>query len=464
MLKILVAYSIPSTQVQTTMDYLSSLKRLGGAEVSFVHVTHGAALAFDLEEFDVIFHNYCARLCFEGYVSESYRGALMNFRGLKILAVQDEYDNTNVLKEAIKDLGFHIVLTSVPQSSLEYVYSRNEFPDVEFVTVLTGYVPDDFAAHRRPSVPLADRPYVIGYRGRDIGGRYGRLGFDKFEIGRRMKEICEDRNIAHDIAVDEASRIYGSAWFDFVGSCRAMLGSESGSNVFDFDGSLLRAYNDMAAARGGRVPYEEFLPIVADRESGIEMGQISPRVFECALMKTAMVLFRGRYSDAIQPDIHYIPLEKDFSNIDEVFTRLENLPELSVMVDRTYEHLIASGNFSYRLFRQGLELIIARGLTRLDQNGRSRARTYRTPPTRAIARGLIARGLLAKGLAEVATAQPLGMTEFRPRERKYSALMRRKKLLKLVKSRDLQALLAIVKRRAEKLVLRTSRSISLPTN
>jgi hypothetical protein len=453
MLKILVAYSMTSTHVQTTMDYLSSLKRLGGADVSYVHVTHAAALTFDLEEYDVIFHSYCARLCFEENVSESYRSALKNFRGLKVLAVQDEYDNTNMLKDAIKELGFQIVLTSVPQSSLEYVYPRHEFPDVEFATVLTGYVPDDFAAHRSPSVPLADRPYVIGYRGRDIGGRYGRLGFDKFEIGRRMKEICEDRNIAHDIAIDEASRIYGSAWFDFVGSCRAMLGSESGSNVFDFDGSLQRTYDEMAAARGGRVPYEEFLPIVADRESNIEMGQISPRIFECALMKTAMILFPGRYSGAIQPDVHYIPLEKDFSNIDEVLARLENLPELLSMTDRTYEHLVASGNFSYRLFCQDLELIIAQGLRRLDQNDRLRTGRHRTPTTHAIARGL----------AEVATAKPLGISEFRMRERKYNALMRRKKLIKLVKSRDLQALLAIVKRRAVKLVFRTPHSSSLPS-
>ena len=149
-LRILIAYSMVSTHVQTTLDYLWALKRYTDFDVSYVHVTHGAVMDFDINNFDVVFHNYCARLCFDGYVSQSYREAMKRFRGLKILAVQDEYDRTNVLKAAIKDLRFHVVLTCVPQDFLEYVYPRNEFPDIEFLTVLTGYVPDDLAVMSRP--------------------------------------------------------------------------------------------------------------------------------------------------------------------------------------------------------------------------------------------------------------------------------------------------------------------------
>lgn len=347
----LVAYSASSTHVQTTYDYLMYFKKYSGFLTQYVHVTHDALVEFDFSGFDVVFHNYCARLCFPGYVSESYRDRLRNFPGLKVLAVQDEYDRTDTLKAAIKDLGFDIVLTCVPQDSLEYVYPRSEFPNVTFITVFTGYVSDDFEASRPPAPRLSERPVLIGYRGRDIGGRYGRLGFDKFEIGRRMKEICDARGIATDIAMDEASRIYGMAWFDYLGRCRAMLGSESGSNVFDFDGAIDSQFRAMTAANGGVPPsYEEFLPVVAARDGEIDMGQISPRVFECAMMRTPMVLYRGRYSDAIRPDEHYIALEKDFSNIDEVLARLGDLAALEAMTDRAYAHLVASGAFNYRTF------------------------------------------------------------------------------------------------------------------
>jgi hypothetical protein len=350
-MRALVAYSASSTFVQTTLDYLNAFKKYSGFETNYVHVTHDARIDFNFDAYDLVFHNYCARLCFDGYVSADYRERMRKFRGVKILAVQDEYDHTDKLKAAIRDLGFDIVLTCVPQESLDYVYPRAEFPGVTFLTVFTGYVSDDFASNHPVPMPLAERPITIGYRGRDIGGKYGRLGFDKFEIGRRMKEICVERSIAHDIAMDEQSRIYGMAWFEFLGSCRAMLGTESGSNVFDFDSSLDAKFKEMTAANGGVPPsYAQFLPMVAQRDSEISMGQISPRVFECALMRTPMLLFRGHYSGAIQPDEHYIALEKDFSNIDEVLARLEDLPALKAMTERAYDHLVGSGRFSYRAF------------------------------------------------------------------------------------------------------------------
>lgn len=367
--KLLVAYSQTSTHVQTTLDYLRALK--SDFDTSYLHVSHEAEIDFDFAAagYDIVFHNYCARLCLDGYVSTSYQAALRNFTGLKVMAVQDEYDHTNKLKTAIKDCGFHIVLTCVPQDALEYVYPRSEFPGVEFITVFTGYVPDGYAAAHPTPMPLAERPIVLGYRGRDIGPRYGRLGFEKYEIGRRMKEICDSKGVANNIAMDEASRIYGTAWFDFVGQCRAMLGSESGANVFDFDGRVAEELKRMTVELGRTPTHAEFKPVVGKLDTEIDMGQISPRVFECAVMRTPMVLFRGRYSDAIEPDVHYIPLELDFSNAEEVLRRLHDLPALEAMSQRAYNHLVASGNFGYRANFGRLAVAFERRLT--DLGGRA---------------------------------------------------------------------------------------------
>ena len=211
--RLLIAYSSFSTHVTATREYLEAFARHSSWDVSFVNVVHGAELRFDLNEFDAILHGYCARMCVEGYVSQSYKEALKNFRGVRVLALQDEYEHTNLLREAIRKLGFHIVLTCVPQGSIEYVYPSLMFPGVDFMTVLTGYVSDRFRRRRR--VPLRERAIVIGYRGRVIGPRFGRLGIDKFEIGRRMREICETRGIAHNIEWAEDKRIYGEAWYDF---------------------------------------------------------------------------------------------------------------------------------------------------------------------------------------------------------------------------------------------------------
>ena len=75
-------------------------------------------------------------------VSNSYRRALKGFRGLKVIAVQDEYDQTNKFRAALREHGFHVLLTCVPPEFWSRVYPRSELPDLQLIHVLTGYVPE----------------------------------------------------------------------------------------------------------------------------------------------------------------------------------------------------------------------------------------------------------------------------------------------------------------------------------
>jgi hypothetical protein len=356
--RVLVAYSEASTYVATTFDYLLALKNFTDYEVDYVHVTHGARMGFDINDYDVVFQNYCARLCFDGYVSEHYQDALLNFRGLKIIAVQDDYDRTATLHRAIRRLGFHILLTCIQPEFWPLAYPKSELPGVTIIQGLTGYMPEGLLERRARVVPLAHRKTWVAYRGRNIGARYGRLGFEKYEIGRRMKEICVAKRIPHDIAMDDGSRIYGEAWYDFLGSSRTMLGSESASNVFDFDG-IIEAEIDAFAKANRRSPnYEDIRYILDPMEEPFNVGQISSRVFECAVMRTPMILFRGSYSDAVQPDVHYIALEKNFSNVENVISRLGDLEYLEGIAERAYDQLVRSNKYGYRALANLVETAI----------------------------------------------------------------------------------------------------------
>jgi len=360
--RLLVAYSNAATHVSTTIEYLSSFKRHSACEVSYLHVTDNAQVDIDLNEFDAVFNSYCARFCFPGYINQSYVEALQTFRGVRLIAVQDEYDRTDTLRRAIQDNGFHVVFTCVPPRWREFVYPKELFPGTEFLTVLTGYVPDTLKKRRRSWIPLPQRPIVIGYRGRQIRGHYGRLGFDKYEIGRGMREICCARGIRHDIETNEEKRIYGDAWYDFLGRCRSTLGTESGSNVFDFDGSIEAKYQQMMVENGRELNYDEFRHYTDPHEDEIQMGQVSPRVFEAAATGTPMILFSGRYSGIIRPDDHYIELKKDFSNVDEVLDRVKDIEGLEGLADRAYRHLIASGKYDYSRFVETVDEVIERKL------------------------------------------------------------------------------------------------------
>ena len=130
-----------------------------------------------------------------------------------------------------------------------------------------------------------------------------------------MRDECLARGFAHDIHVEEEARILGSDWYRFLGSARAMLASESGSNVVDPWASF--AHN----ANGSRVWVpcrdEIYDRAVAPYDGKVVMNQIAPKIFEAVRLRTCLVLLEGEWSGVLQPQ-HYIALRKDWQNIDEV--------------------------------------------------------------------------------------------------------------------------------------------------
>ena len=347
--RMLVLYSPRSSYVSTTYDYLMSFSRFSEFEVFYCEAVAGVVPGFDLEYFDAIFVSYCCCLRVPALFSGHFAEKLKIFSGKKILSIQDEYDGFFWLRQKIKEIEFDFVLTCVPESHKRKAYPLEDFPGCQFINVLTGYVPDgyDLASY---SLPLAERETLIGYRGRRIGLAYGRLGYLKLEVGRQFRAACQRRSLSHDIDWTEESRIYGDDWFRFLGSCRATLGSESGSSLFDDERGIRKRVIELER-QNPNIEYPGAIQkMLAPIEDLIPMGQISPRIFEAAALRTPMCLVEGEYSGILHPDRHYIPIAPDFSNIDQVIDRIEDLDYLSSMADRTYADLIGSQRYSYRRF------------------------------------------------------------------------------------------------------------------
>lgn len=346
--KILVVYNAESMHVNTTKEFVSSFGKYSQNYVFYCQGASGAVPDFNPDEYDAIIISYCCGLMHYNLPSQAMRQKLREFNGLKAIILQDEYTETELRRQAIIDLGISLVFTNVPQSHIDLVYPPERFRHVRFVTVLTGYVPDNLS---RPNFikPLAQRDVHVGYRGRRLGAWFGELGFLKSEIGRQVRRACRRRSIPCDIEWSENARIYGEDWFRFLGNCRAVLGIETGSNVFDENNLIRRRWEELKQ-KDPRLTFRKFRPELVGIEGKIPMAQISARIFEAISMYTPMILIEGRFSDAIEPNKHYIPLKQDFSNIHEVLDQLEDLSELEMMAQRAYQDVISSGRWSYAAF------------------------------------------------------------------------------------------------------------------
>jgi hypothetical protein len=51
---------------------------------------------------------------------------------------------------------------------------------------------------------------------------------------------------------------------------------------------------------------------------------LSGRNVEAAGTKTVQLLLEGAYGGYLEPDVHYIPLRKDFSNLDEALAKFRD--------------------------------------------------------------------------------------------------------------------------------------------
>lgn len=374
-LNVLMLYDDNSTHVSTVAEHLEGFRKHSRHRFFFLPATEFVGLAdakgaeLDLSCYDALAIHYSVRVSIPDHLSAGIAAAVAAYRGPKLLFVQDEYDNVETARRWMERLGIDALFTNVPQQSLDLVYPRARFANVDFIPTLTGYVPEDPAIDAF-AMPMAERTLRIAYRGRSLPHQYGALGREKYTIGLDMRRLASARGLPADIEVAEDKRIYGSDWYRFIGSARATLGTESGCNVFDFDGGLrklAREHKDM--------PFEVFSERYLKEHDGlVKMNQISPKIFEAIRLRTALVLFEGDYSGAVCAGEHYIPLKKDYSNVDDVFARLEDIPFLEAMTARAYRDVIETGQYSLQRFVEGVDDYLSRRAM-----GRRRATIFSVP-------------------------------------------------------------------------------------
>jgi hypothetical protein len=363
------------TQATTIREHVDAFRKYSKHQFEVFNpraLTRSRALDFD--DFDAVVIHYSLFAISDHYLPPTIRERLAQYGGPKLQYIQDDYRQVEQVSAMIERLGVNVLFTLVPEREIEAVWPTERLPGVRKITSLAGYVSEHALAF--PSPPVADRNVDVGYRGRELPYWLGILGQEKAWIAQEFSRRAFDTNLRCDIGWRESDRIYGKSWYEWVASCRATLGTESGSTITDFDGSLQRAVEAYMQEHPKADFWEVHRAILEPHEGNVRMNVVSPRVFEAAALRTGLVLFPGEYSMVVEPDRHYIPLAKDFSNFEEVVGRLQDISALEQMVERTYEEIAQSDRYSFRaMVRQFDEVLEEMGWRR-----------RRPDPSRAISR------------------------------------------------------------------------------
>ena len=372
-LDVLMLYDPWWLHTNAVREYLESFALHSRNRFRYAVGTQHAPCRTDLSRFDVVLLHYSIRSCIPDCLSPAFVQALRGYRGLKGLFIQDDFDATNLTKQFIRDLGIRIVFTCMPEPAIPAVYGDLLGAGVRFINVLTGYVPERLE-HAPFARPMGARRIWIGYRGRVNPFWYGRLGREKLEIGQRMREVCRARNISCDIEWTEDKRIYGDAWYSFLGGCRATLGTESGSTLFDWNGQVRAAVEAQLRQRPATTFEEIYDAWLGKHDHEIATNQISPRIFEAIATRTALILYEGQYSNVLQPHAHYLPLRKDFSNVEDVLARVADEAFLERLTRQTLDEIVVPGRYSYRAFVSRVDEVLTGEVGLLASSGHVRPR------------------------------------------------------------------------------------------
>ncbi|MGB0681873.1 MAG: hypothetical protein ACPGOV_04170 [Magnetovibrionaceae bacterium] len=194
-----------------------------------------------------------------------------------------------------------------------------------------------------PGPPLAERETAWGFRG-GPGPEY--LGhWQRVDLPIAFEAACAKAGVSTDISAKSDDRFGQVEWAAFLKGIQAIPGCEAGGDYVDFDdkgreavNTLLRAKPDASRDEIGKV-LEETLP------EPQPLRCISGRHIEALGSKTVQALVRGRYNGFLEAGRHYLPLEPDLSNADEVVAMLQDIPYCQQMVDRTFDEV--KGDLTY---------------------------------------------------------------------------------------------------------------------
>jgi spore maturation protein CgeB len=316
------------------------------------------------------------------------RGKLLSFVG-------NEYNSPYVSMaqrlRLLKAAAVDVIASQLLHEAAEYLYRGTGARILSVPHALNTKV-------FRPGRDDAQRVRDVGVKGYRYPPYLG--DNERNSILAYVKENASRFGLTVDIGYDR--RLSRDAWAEFLRDCRGTVSSESGSWYLRPDDTLIKdIYGYLSSKRKGlvikeksalrrygrRMPMwvksllwkvlehgpirlevlDDFNTTAAELEelffrtakrSPVYGKAIASRHFDAVGTKTCLVMLRGRFNDILEADVHYLPIDHDFSNADEQLRRFKDSTERKRVVESAYERVLSEHTYSHRvaMIRRALEL------------------------------------------------------------------------------------------------------------
>jgi len=260
-------------------------------------------------------------------------------RGKVVMFIGNEYDLLDQKISFIQQTGVEYVCSQLPESAARWLYAE-----------CTG---SKVLAMPHALNPRLYHPGQGQKRQVELGFRGARYPLFIGDTERNdLLDFFQRSAPALGLKIDFGYKtIRRGDWSDFLRGCQAVVGAEAGSYYLDKHGHAItsaKLYQRAHPHAGFQEIYDRFFKPLSHYVSG---KSISSRHFEPIGAKTCQVLLEGDYNGILKADEHYIKINKDRSNIEDVIRRLKDEDYRRRMVDRTYDYIMQNHTYAHRIRR-----------------------------------------------------------------------------------------------------------------
>jgi hypothetical protein len=309
------------------------------------------ALPFDL----IIYHTTAVALRWYPSGIEALNPlalAFANHKAFKIALPQDDYMFTGPLCAWLNRARIDLVLTPISGVARALAYATLDHDHARLETILTSYLErDDIAqARTRKHIPYALRAFDVAYRAWDARPWVGAVGQLKKRVGSEAAAACQRLGLLSDVSTNPKDTIMGDAWFDFLGNTRAVVGVEGGSSIHDPDGSIFKAVEAYMVDYPDASYVQIVDAVLQGHDDQARFTALSPRHLEAVFTRTAQILVEGDYNGVLKPDVHYIPIKADFSDMDQAISKLSDARAIETMIQTAWNDIVEGETYLWETF------------------------------------------------------------------------------------------------------------------
>ena len=254
------------------------------------------------------------------------RAAFDGRKGKMAVFIGNEYDIMHEKITFIRDTEAEFVCTQLPIKAARWLYE-------ECLSSQLLALPHALNPSRYYTMTDHPRPVDIGFKG-DI--YYPWVGdVERTLLIQHFASQAEFYAMNVDI---QTKRVDGDEWCRFLNDSKGIIGAESGTYYLNERGGLLRRAKEHMKQYPNTTfqeLHELYFTPVADPVSG---KAISSRHFEPMGTRTCQLLLEGEYNGILLPDVHYIPIKRDLSNILEVVFKFDDTTYREGIANAAYDH------------------------------------------------------------------------------------------------------------------------------